>query len=127
MIKDVPIKYKVLLTLDEASEYAGVSVNRMRKISEDKEHEIVLWVGGRRLIKRKRLEEYIGDNQESISLEEGEFILWQEDQDEKPIKQAVKLMANGEIKIELFLKPEKLKDLMAGITLGGPIGMGEGM
>jgi excisionase family DNA binding protein len=58
-MKEVPIWEKTLLTLDEAAAYAGIGVNKLREITNDELSDIVLWVGSKRLIKRKRLDRYI--------------------------------------------------------------------
>lgn len=59
MKKEVAICDKVLLTLDEAAAYSGIGVNKLREITNDEASDIVLWVGNKRLIKRKRLDAYI--------------------------------------------------------------------
>ncbi|MFR4724004.1 MAG: excisionase [Faecalibacterium sp.] len=43
------------LTLEEAAAYSGIGINKLRSLS-DNEH--VLWVGSKRLIKRRKLDEY---------------------------------------------------------------------
>lgn len=59
MKKEVPIWKKSLLTLDEGSAYSGIGVNKLRDITNDEASDMVLWVGSKRLIKRKRLDAYI--------------------------------------------------------------------
>jgi hypothetical protein len=54
---EVPIWKKSNLTLQEASAYSGIGVNNLRKLSDENERALVLWVGTKRLIKRKRLDE----------------------------------------------------------------------
>ena len=54
-MKDVPIWEKSNLTLEEAAAYSGIGINKLRSLS-DNEH--VLWVGSKRLIKRRKLDEY---------------------------------------------------------------------
>ena len=57
-MKDVPIWEKSNLTLEEAAAYSGIGINKLRSLS-DKEHcQFVLWVGSKRLIKRRKLDEY---------------------------------------------------------------------
>ena len=55
----VPIWEKSNLTLDEASLYSGIGKNRIRELTDDKNCPFVLWVGTKRLIKRKLFDEYI--------------------------------------------------------------------
>lgn len=55
----VPIWEKAYLTLEEASKYTGIGINKLRKISDDEECPFVLWVGRKRLLKREKLDEYL--------------------------------------------------------------------
>ena len=56
---EVPIWEKSNLTLEEAAAYSGIDINKLRKISDNESCPFVLWVGTKRLIKRKKLDEYI--------------------------------------------------------------------
>ena len=56
---EVPIYEKSNLTLEEASAYFNIGINKLREISDDDNCTFVLWVGNKRLIKRKSLEEYL--------------------------------------------------------------------
>ena len=58
-MKEVPIWEKSNLTLEEASAYSGIGINKLREISNKDDCDFVLWVGTKRLIKRKKLEEYV--------------------------------------------------------------------
>ena len=58
-LSEIPIWKKSNLTLEEASEYFGIGVNKLREISSADNCEFVLWVGRKRLIKRKLLEEHL--------------------------------------------------------------------
>ena len=55
----MPISEKANLTLDEASAYFNIGVNKLREISNSETCAFVLWVGSKRLIKRKALEAYL--------------------------------------------------------------------
>ena len=59
MMKEVPIWEKSNLTLEEAAAYSGVGVNKLREISKDERCKFVLWVGTKRLLKRRLLDEYL--------------------------------------------------------------------
>ena len=59
MRKEVPIWEKSNLTLEEAAAYSGVGVNKLREISDDADCDFVLWIGAKRLLKRKRLDLYL--------------------------------------------------------------------
>lgn len=47
------------LTLEEASAYSGIGINKLRQLTNDERCEFVLWVGTKRLIKRRKLDEYM--------------------------------------------------------------------
>lgn len=55
----VPVPQKVLLTLDEAAQYTGLGINKIREISNDEQCNFVLWNGAKRMLKRTKLEEYL--------------------------------------------------------------------
>ena len=55
----VPIWEKVNLTLEEAAACFGVGQNRLRELTEDKQCKFVLFVGTKRLIKRRLFEQYL--------------------------------------------------------------------
>ena len=57
--KEVPIWEKSNLTLEEASKYFGIGINKLRDLTNDENCNFVLWCGSKRLIKRKNLEEYL--------------------------------------------------------------------
>lgn len=56
---EVPIWEKANLTLEEAAAYSGIGINKLRDISNDDNCKFVLWVGSKRLIKRKLFDQYI--------------------------------------------------------------------
>lgn len=53
----VPIWKKLNLTLTEAADYSGIGINNLRKLCNEYENTLVLWVGTKRLVKRKKLDE----------------------------------------------------------------------
>lgn len=57
--KEVPIWEKSNLTLEEAAVYSGVGINKLRELSNRDDCEFVLWVGSKRLIKRKLLDQFL--------------------------------------------------------------------
>ena len=59
MRKEVPIWEKSNLTLEEAAVYSGIGINKLRKMTEREDCTFVLWIGTKRLIKRRKLDEYI--------------------------------------------------------------------
>ena len=58
-MKVVPIWEKSNLTLEEAAAYSGIGINKLREITNDEHCKFVLWVGSKRLIKRKLLDQYL--------------------------------------------------------------------
>lgn len=58
-MKEVPIWEKTNLTLEEAAAYCGIGINKLREITNDERCTFVLWVGTKRLIKRKGLDKYL--------------------------------------------------------------------
>lgn len=59
MGKNVPIWEKSNLTLEEAAAYSGIGINKLREITNDERCKFVLWVGNKRLIKRKLFNQFI--------------------------------------------------------------------
>lgn len=57
--KGVPIWEKSNLTLEEAAAYSGIGINKLRQITNEPGCKFVLWVGTKRLIKRKGLDRYL--------------------------------------------------------------------
>ncbi len=56
---EVPIWEKSNLTLEEAAAYSGIGINTIRNLSNSERCTFVLWVGSKRLIKRKKFDEYL--------------------------------------------------------------------
>lgn len=59
MKAEVPIWEKSNLTVEEAAEYSGIGRNKLRDLTDDDHCPFVLWIGTKRLIKRKKFDEYI--------------------------------------------------------------------
>lgn len=58
-MKVVPIWMKSNLTLEEAAAYSGIGINKLREITNQEKCNFVLWVGTKRLLKRKLLDKYL--------------------------------------------------------------------
>ena len=58
-MKEVPIWEKSNLTLEEAAAYSGIGINKLRELTNEKDCSFVLWVGNKRLIKRRLFDQYI--------------------------------------------------------------------
>lgn len=61
MRTEVPIYQKGLLTLEEAAEYTGLGVNKLRSMSNGEDCPFVLWNGTKRMLKRRKLDAYLDD------------------------------------------------------------------
>lgn len=57
-MKEIPIWEKSNLTLEEAAAYSGIGVNKLRRLTDSEQCQFVLWNGAKRLIKRKKLDEF---------------------------------------------------------------------
>ena len=55
----VPVWEKLNLTLEEAAAYSGIGINKLRELSDDDDCPFVLWNGSKRLLKRRKLDEYL--------------------------------------------------------------------
>ena len=59
MKHEVPIWEKSNLTLEEAAAYSGIGINKLREITNERGCNFVLFIGKKRLIKRRLLDAYI--------------------------------------------------------------------
>ena len=59
MNHEVPIWEKANLTIEEAAAYFGIGMNKLRELTEDEQCKFVLFVGSKRLIKRRLFEQYL--------------------------------------------------------------------
>ena len=58
-MKEVPISEKSNLTLEEAAAYSGIGINKLRDLTSEQNCQFVLWVGSKRLIKRRLFDKFI--------------------------------------------------------------------
>lgn len=56
---DIPVWHKLNLTIEEAAAYSNIGIHRLYELTEQEDCPFVLWIGSRRVIKRKSLDEYI--------------------------------------------------------------------
>lgn len=59
MAKDIPIWQKIALTIEEASALSNIGINRLYELTNNPRCSFVLYIGKKRLIKRKEFEKYI--------------------------------------------------------------------
>ncbi len=60
-IERVPIHLKVTLTIREAAEYSNIGINKIDAMLRQPLCPFVLYIGTRRLVKRKAFEEYLSN------------------------------------------------------------------
>lgn len=58
-IEQVPIHLKMTLTIREAAEYSNIGINKIVSLLRVPNCPFVLYVGTKRLVKRKEFEEFI--------------------------------------------------------------------
>lgn len=58
-MKEVSIWEKSNLTLEEAAAYSGIGINKLRDLTSEQNCQFVLWVGSKRLIKRRLFDKFI--------------------------------------------------------------------
>lgn len=58
-VEQVPISEKLTLTIKEAAEYSNIGINRIDAMLRVPNCPFVLYVGSKKLVKRKEFEEYI--------------------------------------------------------------------
>lgn len=64
MKQNIPVWEKITMTIEEAAEYSSIGINKIREISSDPRCNFVIYIGKKRLIKRKEFEKFIADNVE---------------------------------------------------------------
>lgn len=56
---DIPIWNKINLTIEEAAVYSNIGINRINEMAKRPNCPFVLYVGKKKLIKRKEFEKYL--------------------------------------------------------------------
>lgn len=56
---EIPIWEKSNLTVEEAAAYSNIGVNKIRELSNAENCTFVLWIGNKRLIKRKEFDNFL--------------------------------------------------------------------
>jgi len=59
MEQRVPIENKVALTIREAAEYSNIGINKLDQLLKAPNCPFVLFVGTKKLVKRKEFEQFI--------------------------------------------------------------------
>ncbi len=55
----VPVWERTALTLEEAAAYTGIGVRKLRQMTDSPTCDYVFWVGTRRMIKRRKMDEFL--------------------------------------------------------------------
>lgn len=58
---EIMLSQKYLLTLEEAAQYTGLGLQKLRDLSNSEDCQFVLWNGSKRMFKREKLEEYLSN------------------------------------------------------------------
>ncbi len=58
-VQTVPIQEKLALTIREAAEYSNIGINKIDEMLRKPNCPFVLFVGKKKLVKRKEFEEFI--------------------------------------------------------------------
>lgn len=64
MKQNVPVWEKITMTVEEAAEYSSIGINKIRELSSDPRCNFVIYIGKKRLIKRREFEKFISENVE---------------------------------------------------------------
>lgn len=59
MVKTIPIWEKLTLTVEEAAEYSNIGINKINNMLNEPSCSFVLFVGRKKLVKRKEFEKFI--------------------------------------------------------------------
>lgn len=59
-VTSLPIDRKMLLSIREADEYSNIGINKIDELLKQPNCPFVLYVGTRKLVKRRAFEEFIG-------------------------------------------------------------------
>ena len=63
-IDKIPVWEKVNLTIREAAEYSNIGINRLEELLKKPNCSFVLYVGKKKLVKRKEFEKFLSDTLE---------------------------------------------------------------
>ena len=61
---DMPFWLKLNMTIKEAAVYSNIGINRIEELLKDPKCNFVLYVGNKKLVKRKEFEQYVSKSVE---------------------------------------------------------------
>lgn len=60
--KEIPIWEKAYITIEEAAVYSNIGINKIDELAKKPRCPFVLYVGRKKLIKRKEFEQFISED-----------------------------------------------------------------
>lgn len=60
--KEIPIWEKACMTIEEAAVYSNIGINKIDELAKKPNCPFVIYIGRKKLIKRKEFEKFISDN-----------------------------------------------------------------
>lgn len=60
--KEIPIWEKACMTIEEAAVYSNIGINKIDELAKKPNCPFVIYIGRKKLIKRKGFEKFISDN-----------------------------------------------------------------
>ncbi len=61
---EIPFWLKLTLTIKEAAVYSNIGINKIEELLKQPKCDFVLYVGNKKLVKRKEFEQYISNSLE---------------------------------------------------------------
>ena len=61
-VTNIPVYEKACLTVEEAAEYSNIGINKINELAKKPLCPFVLYVGKKKLIKRKEFEKFISES-----------------------------------------------------------------
>ena len=65
---DIPLWCKPNLSIEEAAAYSGIGMGKLYEMTESQDCPFVLWIGSRRMIKRKVSDKQLKSNMPSVPI-----------------------------------------------------------
>ncbi|MFV0362578.1 MAG: excisionase [Suipraeoptans sp.] len=60
--KEVPLWERPTLTIEEYAKYSGIGINKLRSLTQTDENGLFIYIGNKKMIKRKRFDAYLEDS-----------------------------------------------------------------
>lgn len=107
---EVPIWEKVNLTFEESAAYVGISINKLRDLTSNDNCPYVLWIGSKRLIKRRAFERYL-ETAFSVCFY---ILLWKMEPGYDKITLSIQALSTAERSLTMSAKREDIKTVFFG-------------